>query len=132
MSLLYDEMRSAYRAQRGVSQGASITLVSRSGGYSAFFDCAAKCSYVLGSRHLEDRGDAKQRLPVYTIPTEELHVSITKLADQFSVALVDLVTDEKGSRFVLVWKIVPSKPQLLAPSADGVGYTPMADVLDEY
>jgi hypothetical protein len=96
-----DEMRSAYRAQRGVSQGAGITLVSRSGGYSASFGCAEKCAHILGGRNLENRSG----LPFFKIYTEELHASITKLSEQFSVALVDLVTDEKGSRFVLVWKI---------------------------
>jgi hypothetical protein len=106
MSLLMDEMRSAYRAQRGISQGAGITLVSRSGGYSASFGCAEKCAHILGSRNLEDRSG----LPFFKIYTEDLHTSITKLAEQFSVALVDLVTDDKGSRFVLVWKI-PSRAE---------------------
>lgn len=96
-----DEMRSAYRAQRGVSQDASITLVSRSGGFSASFGCADRCLELLPSNYFGILEDAS----VYEIPTEELHASITKLSEQYSVALVDLVTDEKGSRFVLVWKI---------------------------
>lgn len=108
MSLLHTEMRSAYRAQRGVSQGAGITLVSRSGGYSAFFECATRCSQILGNRQLENRGSDSEPIQVYTIPTEDLHRSITKLSEMFSVALVDLATDENGSRFVLIWKI-PAK-----------------------
>lgn len=105
MSLLHDEMRSAYRAQRGVSQGAGITLVSRSCGFSAFFESATRCSQLLGNRQLENRGTDAEKLLVFTIPTEDLHRSITKLSEMFSVALVDLATDENGSRFVLIWKI---------------------------
>ena len=114
MSLLTNEMRSAYRAQRGVSQGAGITLVSRSGGYSASFDCAERCAKLLGTRSQNQLlnwsllGDSP---PLFLIPTQDLHTSITKLSEQFSVALVGLVTDdEKGSRFVLVWKI-PSRAE---------------------
>lgn len=133
MSLLTDEMRSAYRAQRGVSQGAGITLVSRSGGYSASFGCAEKCGNILGSRYLDL---VMMDVPVFRIPTEDLHKSITKLAEQFSVALVDLVTDETGSRFVLVWKI-PSRaesPFLLDQKTEEVVADPNQSTfdLDEY
>lgn len=114
MSLLHNEMRSAYRAQRGVSQGAGITLVSRSGGFSAFFECATRCSQLLGNRQLENRGSDSESIPVFTIPTQDLHRAITKLSETISVALVDLATDETGSRFVLIWKI-PAK----LPNAEG-------------
>lgn len=102
MSLLLQEMRRTYAAQRGVSQGASITLAAVSGGFQARFECAEKCKSVLDSRWLSTLG-----IPVFSIPVEEVHRSITKLAETFSVALVDTVTDETGTRFVLVWKIVP-------------------------
>lgn len=113
MSLLATEMRNAYRAQRGVSQGAGITLVSRSGGYRATFDCAARCAQVLGDRCLEDYGQHGQSWPIFKIPLEDTYRALVKLAEHFSIALLDLVTDETGSRFVLVWKI-PSKADLLA------------------
>lgn len=130
MSLLTDEMRSAYRAQRGVSQGAGITLVSRSGGYTAMFECADRCTVILGMRN-RDNSTGTLR-----IPTEDLHKSITKLAEQFSVALVDLVTDETGSRFVLVWKI-PSRAEsafLLDQKTEEVVADPNQSTfdLDEY
>lgn len=98
-SLVIEETRRSYALQRGVSQGASITLIAKSGGYEARFDCARKCAATLGDRHLEDER--------YLIPTGELHRSITKLAERYSVALLDTVTDEQGTRFVLVWKILP-------------------------
>jgi hypothetical protein len=100
MSLVTTERRRSYAAQRGVSQGASLTLVSMSGGYRASFECAQRAALVLGTRHLS--GDT------LLIPTEEMSQSLGKLeAHGFSIALVDTVTDEQGSRFVLVWRIVP-------------------------
>lgn len=107
MSLLHEEMRRSYRAQRGVSQGAAITLVSRSGGYTASFECATRCSQILGTRHFMETDN------VFTIPTEDLHRAITKLSEAFSVALVDTASDENGTRFVLVWKIL-SRPESFA------------------
>ena len=108
MSLLTEESRRVYLAQRGVSQGASITLTAGSAGYSARHECALKCAEILGTRHFRDN-PAK-----LTIPTEDLHRAITKLAESHSVALVDTVTDDNGTRFVLVWKVLPSKPVLPA------------------
>lgn len=102
MSLLTQEMRRTYAAQRGVSQGASITLAAVSGGFQARFECARRCEQILGNRFLFEGA-------IFHIPTEDAHKSITKLAETFSVALVDTVTDEQGSRFVLVWKIVPTR-----------------------
>lgn len=136
MSLLHDEMRSTYRAQRGISQGAGITLVSRSGGYGASFECATRCSQILGNRSFQDYGEKPESIPVFTIPTEELHRSIMKLSETFSVALVDLASDETGSRFVLIWKIL-SRAESLAVFA-GEATPVVADAnqgeldLDEY
>lgn len=111
MSLLHDTMRRTYAAQRGVSQGAHITLAASSGGYTARFECATRAASILGSRNLS--GDPKT--PVLLIPTEDLHRSITKLAETFSIALVDTVTDDQGgTRFALVWKIMPTKAMLPA------------------
>lgn len=112
--LIHDTMRRTYAAQRGVSQGAHITLfAAAAGGYTARFECATRAAGVLGSRNLS--GDPK--CPVLLIPTEDLHRSITKLAETFSIALVDTVTDDQGgTRFALVWKISPTrkaKEQLL-------------------
>lgn len=104
MALVLDEMRRTYAAQRGVSQGAALTLAAHIGGYQARFECAKRCAEILGDRHLEQHGDG---IALYHIPLEELHRSITKLALTYSVALVDTVTDEQGSRFVLVWRINP-------------------------
>lgn len=110
--LLHQEMRRTYAAQRGVSQGASVTLAAVSGGFAARFDCARRCASILGSRNLEN--------DVLLIPTEDAHKSIMKLSETLSVALVDTVTDEGGTRFVLVWRIVPTKA------------TVPTDELDEY
>lgn len=136
MSLLTQEMRRTYAAQRGVSQGASITLAAVSGGFQARFECARRCSEVLGNRNLIETGyDAAG--PLLLIPTEEIHKSITKLAETFSVALVDTVTDEQGSRFVLVWKIVPrGLPVAEIAEADALALVDASqgttDELDEY
>lgn len=122
MSLLLQEMRRTYAAQRGVSQGASITLAAVSGGFQARFECAKRCEQLLGNRGWQD---AQQTL--FLIPTPDLHSAITKLAETFSVALVDTVTDECGTRFVLVWKIVPRAVEMqVAVSAT------QPDELDEY
>ncbi len=112
MSLLLTEMRRSYAAQRQVSQGAAITLVANCSGYEARFECAQRCASVLGERHLIMEGNMPL---VFRIPGKDLHRSITKLAESFSVALVDTVTDEGGTRFVLVWKISPAaKAETLA------------------
>lgn len=111
MSLLLAEMRRTYVLQRGVSQGASITIAAVSGGFQARFECAQKAAQILGDRHLV--GD------VLTIPMEDSYRSLLKLAESLSVALVDTVTDENGSRFVLVWKIQPkAEPLSSIPKAE--------------
>jgi len=117
MGLFTDSMRETYRTQRIASQGASITLVSRCGEYVASFDCATRCAVILGDRNLIDAGTKSVPVPVFKIPIEDVHRSCMKLAETFSVALIDLVSDEKGSRFILVWKILPraeeAKPESL-------------------
>jgi hypothetical protein len=115
-SLFTQEMRRTYAAQRGVSQGASVTLAAVSGGWAARFECARRCAAILGTRNLEN--------DVLLIPMEDIYKSILKLSETLSVALVDTVTDDKGSRFVLVWKIVPNRVL--------VGALCLTDELDEY
>ncbi len=129
MSLHTETSRRTYAAQRGVSQGAHITLFASSGGYTARFECATRAAGVLGSRHLS--GDAKA--PVLLIPTEDLHRAITKLAETFSIALVDTVTDDQGTRFVLVWRIMPTKVKQMSPErAMELGMLGTPVDLDEY
>lgn len=115
MAQVQEEMRRTYVAQRGVSQGASLTLTSHVGGYQARFECATKAADILGNRNLGDYGMPGESIPVLHIPTEDLHRSITKLAEKHSVALVDTVTDEAGTRFVLVWRIVPTTKAVAQP-----------------
>jgi hypothetical protein len=99
-SLLTQEMRRTYAAQRGVSQGAHITLASVSGGWQARFECATRCEQLLGNR-----GWQNEEKTLFLIPMQDMHSALAKLGETFSVALVDTVTDEQGSRFVLVWRI---------------------------
>lgn len=115
-SLILDEMRRTYAAQRGVSQGASVTLTAVSGGFQARFDCARRCAAILGDQNYDRITD------IIFIPTEEVCASIQKLSQTLSVALVDTTTDETGTRFVLVWKILP-KPDLV-PVVDGTIFDP--------
>jgi hypothetical protein len=125
--LLTQERRRTYAAQRGVSLGASVTLAAVSGGWAARFDCARRCSAILGTRNLENE--------ILFIPMEDIHKSILKLTETLSVALVDTVTDDKGSRFVLVWKIVPTtRKELPVIPATGETITSeeVEDALDEY
>lgn len=110
MSALLDIKKQSYALQRSASQGAGLTLVSSCGCFVATFDCAKKASQVLGNRNLRDAGDGiTESIPTYSIPTEDLYASVVKLSARFSVALVEVVADEKGSRFVLLWKI-PAAP----------------------
>lgn len=123
--LLAQEMRRTYAAQRGVSQGAHITLSAVSGGFQARFECAERAVGILGDRNLENG--------LLTIPLQDAHSSIMKLAESFSVALVDTVTDEQGSRFVLVWKIAPrSEPWIREPEVQLITTPCAVDELDEY
>jgi len=101
-SLIAEEMRRAYLAQRGVSQGAGITLVSQCQGWVAKFECGRRCALVLGDRNWTDYGDARL---TFVIPNEEMSRALAKLAENFSIALVDTVTDDQGTRFVLIHKV---------------------------
>ena len=103
-SIFYQTKRNGYRAQRSVSQGADITLLSASGGYVASFECATAAARVLGNRGLQDLGNDIESIPHLFIPTEAFNVTCAKLSLKHSVALVDLVCDG-NSRFALVWKI---------------------------
>ncbi len=98
-------MRKTHAAVRGVSQGAAVTLFLASGGFQATLGCAKACADVLGEKHLTDYGMKGEHLPVFTIPTEEVQKSLAKLSETLSIALVDTVTDENGTRFVLLWRI---------------------------
>lgn len=120
-SIILDEMRRTYAAQRGVSQGASVTLTAVSGGFQARFDCARRGAAILGSRNFYNVDP-----PSLLIPTDEVFVSVQKLSQTLSVALVDTTTDETGTRFVLVWKILP-KPDLVPVATATEEYN-----LDEY
>lgn len=127
-SLVLTESRKSYAAQRGVSQGAAITLIAASGGYAARFECTIRAALVLGDRNLTNHG-----FPAMLIPTEDVHRAITKLAQTFSVALVDTVTDEAGTRFVLVWKIVPRAEPVGLPEEVTVDVSQgLLPTLDEY
>lgn len=142
--LVTETMRRTYAAQRGVSQGAHITLTSTALGYQARFECAKRAATVLGDRYLEEYGRNGESIPLLTIPLEEMHRAITKLAESYSVALVDTVTDERGSRFVLVWRIAPTKALLHPEVVEAIekketdrllvlaGNNQGADPLDEY
>lgn len=129
MPLLHDEMRRSYAAQRGVSQGAGVTLVATSGGYEARFDCATRAARILGDRSLRDY----EGIPLLLIPTDDAHRGITKLSEAFSVALVDTMTDENGTRFVLVWKIHPRTPEEAGASEEVLTDPNQGNLnLDEY
>lgn len=94
---------------KAASQGAGITLLCGCGEFTATFESATRCAEVLGNRELRDAGDGFiEIIPIYKIPLEEIHLALGKLSARFSVALIDLVCDKNTSRFVLVWKIIPS------------------------
>jgi hypothetical protein len=106
MSALLDVKKQSYALQRAASHGAGITLVSGCGAFSASFDCAKHIASVLGNRELKDAGDGIfEVIPTYAIPTAELHAALTKISNRFSIALVECVVTERGSQFVLLWKI---------------------------
>jgi hypothetical protein len=111
-------MRRTYAAQRGVSQGASVTLAAVFGSYQARFECAQRAAQVLGHGALQDGH-------FLFIATEDVYRTVTKLTETLSVALVDTVTDDKGSRFVLVWRITPTRKEVEVSGAP-------TDELDEY
>jgi len=107
---MLDLKRKGYRLQRTASLGASLTLVSGAGEYSALFECATKCAEVLGDRQLKDLGDGFiEFIPSYKIPTEEINGVLQKLSKRFSVALIEYVCDKTGGRFVPIWRIEKSQ-----------------------
>lgn len=116
---LSDLKRQGYRLQRGASQGATITLLSGCGYYTALFECATRCASILGERTLQDVGDGiLEVIPSYKIPTEELNLALQKLSKQFSIALVEYVCEKAGGRFVLLWRIDRSPSGALTPSTN--------------
>lgn len=108
MSLFLETKRESYRAQRVASHGASLTLVAGAGAYVAQFDCAHKVASVLGTREMTDLGDGVVQL---SIPMDEVNRALVALAQKYSVALVDTITDSNGSRFVLVWTVAQTTAQ---------------------
>lgn len=126
MSLFLESKQQSYRSQRAASQGAGITLVCGAGEYTALFDCARSVALVLGDRELKDLGDGiNEVIPSFKIPTEELNLALEKICLRFSVALVDFVCEKDTSRFVLLWKIVPSRVQAATVQ-------PVSTNLDDY
>ncbi len=111
MPTFADIKRDRHRLQRSASGGASITLVSECGQYSALFECANRCAEVLGDRNLEDMGDGLlESIPAYNIPVEDLFSCLQKLATRFSVSLVEYAETKTGGRFVCLWRIVAAVP----------------------
>lgn len=126
MSALLDTKKESHRAQQSAGAGAGITLVCGCGEYVASFDCASRCAELLGKRELRDMGDGIfESIPVYKIPLEEINGALLKLSARYSVALVDLACEKGSSRFVLVWKILPS-----ASAASAIPAKPSMDIND--
>lgn len=134
MSDLLDIKRSGYNKQRAASLGASITLVSGAGEYTALFECAKRCAEVLGASGMCDVGDGiLESILKYAIETGELNVSLQKLSKRFSVALVEYVADKSGARFVPIWRIERSTVQAteeLPPTPETI--TTASTNLDDY
>lgn len=100
-SLFLQTKHATYRAIRAASQGASISLVNGAGEYVAHGNCAISIATALGGKgtHLAEGWTE------YRIPIEEMLSALMKLSQKHSVALLDVVCGEEGSRFVCVWKI---------------------------
>jgi len=100
MSLFHDAKKSAYRAIRGASHGAAVSLLRQAGEYVATFACATAIASALGTQAVAEEG-----IPTYRIAVEEMHAVCAKLAQRLSIALVDvgMVNFEVG--FVLLWRI---------------------------
>lgn len=109
MSALLDTKEDSYAQQRNASAGAGITLVYKCGEFHASMICAKRCAEVLGSSALEELGDGLfEVIPRYRISLEDISTALAKLSARYSVALIDLVCDKRSSRFVLIWKILPT------------------------
>jgi len=103
-SLFHSTKLSSYRAIRGASQGASVSLLHGCGEYVATFACAVSIASALGTQATDEAG-----VPTYRVPLEDVATVCAKLAQRFSVALIEVVCDGTGSRFILLWKI-PAVP----------------------
>lgn len=91
-----------YRIIRSASHGADLSLVSSYDGYHAAYDCAEKLSKVLGPDGRKDFGG----VPAYVVPLSEMPRSLEKLSEQYSIAILDnLPNDKNHLAWGLVWKI---------------------------
>lgn len=101
MSLFLQTKQSSHRAIRSASQGASVSLFHGCGEYVATFACAVSVASALGTQAANEDG-----VPTYRIPIVEMATACAKLAERYSVALIECVCgDEGASRFILLWKI---------------------------
>lgn len=101
-SSLYRESKLAsYRQIRSASHGAGISLLNKAGEYEASFDCALAVFRILGNRNLL----IIDEVPTYKIPTAEMQSALAKLAQRYSVALVDVVAERDELKFVCVWRV---------------------------
>jgi len=107
-SLFHEAKAQAYRAIRAASQGASVSLLRGAGDYVATFGCATAVASLLGDRAL----CLADKVPEYRIPIVEMASACAKLAQRFSIALVDVGMVNYEIQFVLLWKI-PAIPQEL-------------------
>lgn len=100
-SLFLDAKQHTYRQLRAASQGASISLFHAAGEYVAMSNCAISVATVLGGKgtHLAEGWTE------YRIPTDDMLSALMKLSQKHSIALLDVVCGEEGSRFVCIWKI---------------------------
>lgn len=123
-SLFLDTKLSTYRAVRAASQGASISLFHAAGEYVAMSHCAMSVASVLGGKgtHIADGWTE------YRIPTAEMLSALMKLSQKHSIALLNVVCGDEGSRFVLVWKI----PACAATEPEKISEPQPKDDLDGY
>ncbi len=106
MSPFLESKKASYKMHRAVSQGAGITLVNTGNIYRATFDCAKRIAGVMGERGLRDMGDDYiESIPHYDIASGDMQKVLLKLSTVNSVAMVEYMADEKGGRFVCIWKI---------------------------
>lgn len=111
MSLFHDAKAASYRALRAASQGASVSLLHKTGEYLATGPCAISIAATLGTHAVCEEG-----IPTFRVPIEEMATVCAKLAAKHSVALLDVELD----RFVLVWKIpcVPAQEEPASQNLD--------------
>jgi hypothetical protein len=120
--MILEIKKASHRAHRNASQGAGITLVCGCGEYVATFDCATRCTEILGNRGLHELGDGLDEIiPCYKIPLSEIASALAKLSARYSVALIDVDCARHGTKFELVWKIpvaAPTAAKLTTPHDD--------------